>query len=593
MNAHSTGRRVARWLVVMVGALVLAAVGVFLSVDSKRIRESLSELLSHGLSSTVKLNGPVAIQWWPVTVVSASDVQVEAEELSLYATRVDAYVDALDIISGDLEVKHLVLVEPKVRLGVSDDYAAGTAPDALPDLSTFAFRKLEADRLQLITSDNELLSVHRIVLEKTADALATDITLVVDEADRRQVAATLTTVDGSWQFDAVRIRIDATTMTGHLALVPRAARPLLEGALEADTLAVPEGDGGSLRDALRSQVPIMPFDLTFLDASLRLAAKSLRAGGLSLNDARLPLELEDGVLRASLTGRLAAGDFSLALEHGPSAAWSARLGVQRADAGALLTSLGAPGVRSGGRIDAQATLAAKGLTLNDVVSSLNGSTEARASDVSLAGGSVDRLAGDLASALVDSLSGSSDDIALGCGVARFTVERGVLRARQSIAAQTRAVNVLGGGSISLPGYRMVLAFRPWPRSGLGLGATTLAGSFTLSGPLDEPSFAVTDDALMQGGASIGAALATGGLSLIGQGLYERAKGDDPCAVAEGRRVATGGSSAPSQGTAQSIGRSVDRATRSVTEGVKKAGSLLRRLLPRGGAADSPPETENR
>ncbi len=180
---------------------------------------------------------------------------------------------------------------------------------------------------------------------------------------------------------------------------------------------------------------------------------------------------------------------------------------------------------------------------------------------------------------------SGERVQFQCAVARFEVDDGVFESGQRIGAQTRTLNLLGGGSISLPRERVDLVFRPWPREGIGLSAGAVVGAVSVTGPLDNPRAGLTDEAALRGGATAGAAFLTGGLSLIAQGLFERSRGDAPCQQAAGTR-----SAATSRSVGASTEKTLDRASKEVSGAVKEIGSAIKGIFGGSGGGSAPAPT---
>jgi hypothetical protein len=120
-------------------------------------------------------------------------------------------------------------------------------------------------------------------------------------------------------------------------------------------------------------------------------------------------------------------------------------------------------------------------------------------------------------------------------VARFTVKDGIATADRGIAVETAKVNVVGAGTVNLRDEQLDLAVTPRARDGLGLSLSTpLAGMTRVRGTLAEPALSLDELGTARAAASVGAAVATAGLSLVGEALFDRLTGDSsPCRTALG------------------------------------------------------------
>ena len=69
-----------------------------------------------------------------------------------------------------------------------------------------------------------------------------------------------------------------------------------------------------------------------------------------------------------------------------------------------------------------------------------------------------------------------------------------------------------------------------PKEGLGLGLGELAKAIKIGGTIEKPKIGLNVEGVAELGASIGAAVATGGVSLLAQGQLEKLKADsESCA----------------------------------------------------------------
>ena len=118
------------------------------------------------------------------------------------------------------------------------------------------------------------------------------------------------------------------------------------------------------------------------------------------------------------------------------------------------------------------------------------------------------------------------------------------------------LTVTGAGTVNLGTEALDLGIRPAPREGVNIGAGQLAGLVRVKGTLSSPEAGADAGGMLKAGASAGAALATGGLSLLAQALLNEAESDPhPCATALGekpppaRKSASGEAGTRSSGTA--------------------------------------------
>ena len=84
--------------------------------------------------------------------------------------------------------------------------------------------------------------------------------------------------------------------------------------------------------------------------------------------------------------------------------------------------------------------------------------------------------------------------------------------------------IAASSKVVLAAQTLVLAFKPQAKSGLEFSQSGLAKMVVLKGPLQHPEVALDPEGAMREVASIGVAVATGGISLLATNLLNE-KGD--------------------------------------------------------------------
>jgi hypothetical protein len=136
--------------------------------------------------------------------------------------------------------------------------------------------------------------------------------------------------------------------------------------------------------------------------------------------------------------------------------------------------------------------------------------------------------------MLNPFSGDSDKTLLECSVVNFTIKDGIATANQGIAVSTEKMNIIGNGTVNLKDETLNIDIKPEPKEGLGLNAGKFASLIKIGGTLANPTPETDLGGTLGTGASLGAAVATGGLSLLAEGLLDRATADaNPCDTALG------------------------------------------------------------
>ena len=121
-----------------------------------------------------------------------------------------------------------------------------------------------------------------------------------------------------------------------------------------------------------------------------------------------------------------------------------------------------------------------------------------------------------------------------CAVINLPIKNGIAANQTGIGIRTTQLNILGGGQINLRSEKIAFKAKPKPRTGIGLNVASLADFVSMGGTLKNPHPTTDTQGIATAGVKIGAAFATGGLSLLAEGLFDRASSDvDVCAVARG------------------------------------------------------------
>jgi hypothetical protein len=117
-------------------------------------------------------------------------------------------------------------------------------------------------------------------------------------------------------------------------------------------------------------------------------------------------------------------------------------------------------------------------------------------------------------------------------VIRLPVRDGIATSQRTIAYETTKMNMVLAGTINLRDESLDLAIRPTVTEGLGVGAASLADLVRVSGTLSKPAVGIDTLKTAETAASVGAAVMTGGLSLLGEAAYKKWTADPhPCQTA--------------------------------------------------------------
>jgi hypothetical protein len=114
-----------------------------------------------------------------------------------------------------------------------------------------------------------------------------------------------------------------------------------------------------------------------------------------------------------------------------------------------------------------------------------------------------------------------------CAVLDVSFDHGMLRAKPGLVARTDRLNLFARGKIDLASEALDINFRTEPREGIGISVGKILNPYVrVGGTLGEPYLKVDATGAVISGT---AAWATGGVSIVLRGLWDRIQGtQNPC-----------------------------------------------------------------
>lgn len=379
----------------------------------------------------------------------------------------------------------------------------------------------------------------------------------------------------SWTLADLTANAGPSSATGRVAVSLGGARPKADVALQAalvdlgTLLPEPEaatGDGGAAAPA-QSQggstrvfsSERLPLDaLKAVDATFDVqVAKLVTADGIAVEGIAAKGSLQNG--RLSLTpvqARLGDGtviaNATVDASSGKAAAVQAKVSADAVILGKLFEQIGKPDLLAGVPTDATIDLATSGASMADLMGGLNGAILVKMGEGRIHNALIDWAGADIVNQLAEALNPLGDKdphTALTCGVVNMAAKGGVLTWDEQVAFETTKMNVVSTGAVDLGREQLDIAVRPYAKGGVGLSAGKLAEFVRLRGSLSDPKVGIDEAGVAKNVLSLGAALATGGTSLLAEGILDRTTRDSsPCATALGapRQEAPAAEQAPTQ-----------------------------------------------
>jgi AsmA family protein len=306
-----------------------------------------------------------------------------------------------------------------------------------------------------------------------------------------------------------------------------------------------------------------PIDLSALksvDASGDIAVDALTlADGRKLDHVHVQLTLQNGVLdapvvQAGLFGGKVSARLKLDANRDKDAALNLHVDASGLDLPAILAAGGIKREIKGGKTSVNADIAARGASLHQWAGSASGILTAIVGPASIGHpkDNADPAFNKLAEA-VNPFRKVDPSTELLCAVIRLPLASGIAKVDRSIGIETNKIGATASGTLNFRDEMLDLSIKPQLRKGITLNIDQFASLVSFHGPFNAPTVGVDAKATAATAATLGAALATGGTSLLGQALFKGVTADTgaPCQIALGHAPPAAESSAAAPGADKS------------------------------------------
>lgn len=355
--------------------------------------------------------------------------------------------------------------------------------------------------------------------------------------------ATLAAAKDVQRVDPMTLRIGNTSIDGSVAVNTKGAKPHISARLATKDLDLArpgvagKGDAGPSSGRVFSETRLPFTALTKADADVDLRIDRLRLpDGLLLSNVRARGALNNGRLLAEpITLSVAGGSVSgrVELQAAANPRSELRLDARGISLATLADQLGKPTGVTGGATNVLVDLATSGDSPHQMAASASGTMRITVGPARLNEGVMPTTA-KITTALLNAinpLNKSESGTEVQCAVAVLPLRSGVATIDRTIAVETSKLNIVASGTIDFGAERLNLTFRPTVKQGLGIGTLNLAQFVSLAGPLQNPKVAIDPKGTLEGALALGAAVATGGLSTLGERLLKQASDPHPCQTA--------------------------------------------------------------
>jgi AsmA family protein len=394
------------------------------------------------------------------------------------------------------------------------------------------------------------------------------------QVNNQQVAvdSKLRVDDATIALDPLELGVAKSKVSGRLAVTPGKPRPKLVFKLAAPTLALADMalpvKGGAAPAAratpksrfMFSEDPIDFSALRSVDASGDVAVDALtQADGRKLDHVNVQLSLVNGVLdapvvQAGIYGGRVTARLKIDANRDKDAAINLHLDASGLELALMLAQAGIKRDIKGGKTSVNADITARGDSLHQWASSANGMATVIVGPASIGHptDNSDAAFNKLAEA-VNPFRQVDPSTELQCAVIRLPLANGVAKVDRTIGIETNKIGATASGTLDFRNEMLDLSIKPQLRRGITLNIDQFASLVSFHGPFNAPTVGVDAKASAATVATLGAALATGGTSLLGQVLYKGATADTgaPCQIALGKTSPAAESSAAAGGANKS------------------------------------------
>ena len=338
------------------------------------------------------------------------------------------------------------------------------------------------------------------------------------------------------QAEPMRIAANLTSKLLDVTPFEKGEEPQQEKATEKST----EKGGKGSDDKVFPSDPLPVDQLKSLDADITYNAKKIQSATTELANVELGLRLANGKLdlmpvKAQTAKGTIKADVTLDASK-PKPGLRANINANKIELGQLKQL---KGIMSGGQTNVSVGVSGAGDSVREIMAGLNGKALINVGEGELSNDSINLAGADLIAQLIKAINPfdkDSDTAHLDCTVVRFDIKDGIASTDKGIAVETDSMFIVGDGKIDLRSEEIDIQIRTSARKGVGVGVGDLAKVVGVGGTLAAPSPALDVKGTATAGATVGAAVATGGLSLIAQKAAEKAlKDKSPCQTALGEK----------------------------------------------------------
>ncbi len=464
-----------------------------------------------------------------------------------FMTDVDIPVLNPSILSGDLSGSMDIVFSEggvgleNIDLNINSEHATLNASGAFSQISP-----LQADEFELKFDAKSLAAIVR----------STDLPLVWDNPAKGTISFKNNHNTRNISFD---IEIAGNDLSGKIGFIHSKAddtseakrnywAKLVSKNFDLTALLVEDDDS----DRFFSQTPLKLDWLMDIQAEINFSAEHFKNTAFILDNFKSTISVDNGHLVTTVSGKSSRGSINanLALapknQTGQNQKFDTHFEVNGKNVDfSALTKLGKSASDNAGVFSVGINLDGTGGSISEIAGNATGSVLLEFSGAKIKNDGLQRIGGDLFLGLFDAinpLSKQDEYLDIECGVIQFNVNNGVAQTKYGLALKTTEVTFLGGGDVKLGDEKLKLVISPKARKGFGINTSSIAKMIRVGGTIKHPQIKTYSKGLVTSAIALSAAISSGGLSLLAQGLYDKIRANaDVCRIAvEGGLKSEGG-----------------------------------------------------
>lgn len=365
-----------------------------------------------------------------------------------------------------------------------------------------------------------------------------------------KVTARLSRTKHGYKLANIDARIGRSDAAGELFIYPHRKRPRVVGSIKAKRLDLDQLLPATGKRRTKRVFADQPFSLTWLktfDGDVSVHAAKLLVQGIRLDKVKVGMSLTKGRLQFTPAGRLGGGTFKARLSvdvRGKRPRIAMRIRGKGIGLGKLFAQIYTTQLIEGARADLNIDVAGRGNSVAELMAGLSGGIYVAVGKAIIHNQRLEKVSGNAVTAVLSTVAmqnSGEKTTHVRCAVVRVPVKNGLVSVDRTIAMETGRAAMSISGTIDFRDEALDLGVTLVGRKGLHLGASSFSGLVRVRGTMAAPTVGADPAGIAGAAASVAGAVATGGLSLLAQGIISQFAADrSTCRTA--LEIDTGGGS---------------------------------------------------